>query len=41
MTGRTFGPHVHFEIYPEGITPGDVYKAVNPVSWLKAHHLSP
>jgi murein DD-endopeptidase MepM/ murein hydrolase activator NlpD len=41
MTGRTFGPHVHFEIYPAGITPGDVYKAVNPVPWLKAHHLNP
>ena len=41
MTGRTFGPHVHFEIYPAGITPGDVYRAVNPVPWLKAHNLSP
>jgi murein DD-endopeptidase MepM/ murein hydrolase activator NlpD len=41
MTGRTFGPHVHFEIYPAGITPGDVYRAVNPVSWLKAHGLNP
>ena len=41
MTGRTFGPHVHFEIYPAGITPGDVYKAVNPVAWLKAHKLNP
>lgn len=41
MTGRTFGPHVHFEIYPPGITPGDVYKAVNPVPWLKAHGLNP
>jgi murein DD-endopeptidase MepM/ murein hydrolase activator NlpD len=41
MTGRTFGPHVHFEIYPAGITPGDVYKAVNPVSWLNAHGLTP
>ncbi len=41
MTGRTFGPHVHFEIYPSGITPGDVYRAVNPVPWLKAHHLNP
>ena len=39
MTGRTFGPHVHFEIYPAGITPGDVYRAVNPLSWLKAHRL--
>jgi murein DD-endopeptidase MepM/ murein hydrolase activator NlpD len=41
MTGRTFGPHVHFEIYPAGITPGDVYKAVNPVTWLNAHGLRP
>jgi len=41
MTGRTFGPHVHFEIYPAGITPGDVYKAVNPVPWLNAHGLRP
>ncbi|WP_375423742.1 M23 family metallopeptidase [uncultured Friedmanniella sp.] len=41
MTGRTFGPHVHFEIYPAGITPGDVYKAVNPVPWLNAHGLKP
>jgi len=41
MTGRSFGPHVHFEIYPAGITPGDVYKAVDPVPWLKAHGLNP
>jgi len=41
MTGRTFGPHVHFEIYPAGITPGDLYKAVNPVPWLNAHGLRP
>jgi len=41
MTGRTFGPHVHFEIYPSGITPGDVYKAVNPQSWLGAHGVTP
>lgn len=41
MTGRTFGPHVHFEIYPAGIEPGDVYRAVNPLSWLKAHRLDP
>jgi len=34
MTGRTFGPHVHFEIYPAGATPGDVYNAVNPEPWL-------
>ncbi|GAA1841758.1 peptidoglycan DD-metalloendopeptidase family protein [Microlunatus capsulatus] len=41
MTGRTFGPHVHFEIYPAGITPGDVYKAVNPLTWLNAHGINP
>ncbi len=41
MTGRTFGPHVHFEVYPAGITPGDVYKAENPASWLNARGLKP
>jgi murein DD-endopeptidase MepM/ murein hydrolase activator NlpD len=41
MTGRTFGPHVHFEVYPAGVTPGDVYRAVNPVGWLAAHGLRP
>lgn len=41
MTGRTFGPHVHFEIYPAGVTPGDVYKAVDPVGWLNRHGLRP
>jgi len=39
MTGRTFGPHVHFEVYPAGITPGDLYRAVNPVGWLNARGL--
>lgn len=34
MTGRTFGPHLHFEVYPAGVAPGDVYRAVNPESWL-------
>jgi murein DD-endopeptidase MepM/ murein hydrolase activator NlpD len=41
MTGRTFGPHVHFEIYPPGITPGDVYKAINPEPWLHNLGLRP
>jgi len=41
MTGRTFGPHVHFEIYPSGVTPGDVYRAVNPLSWLNARGVRP
>jgi murein DD-endopeptidase MepM/ murein hydrolase activator NlpD len=41
MTGRTFGAHVHFEVYPAGVKPGDVYSAVNPVPWLHAHGLKP
>jgi murein DD-endopeptidase MepM/ murein hydrolase activator NlpD len=39
LTGRTFGPHVHLEVYPAGVKPGDVYSAVNPVPWLNAHGL--
>jgi murein DD-endopeptidase MepM/ murein hydrolase activator NlpD len=39
MTGRAFGPHVHFEVYPAGVKPGDIYEAVNPVNWLNAHGL--
>jgi murein DD-endopeptidase MepM/ murein hydrolase activator NlpD len=34
-TGRSFGPHLHFELYPAGIKYGDVYRAVNPVPWLR------
>ena len=41
MTGRTFGAHVHFEVYPAGVKPGDVYSAVNPVPWLRAHGVHP
>lgn len=41
MTGRSFGPHVHFEVYPAGVEPGDVYHAVNPVPWLEARGLHP
>jgi murein DD-endopeptidase MepM/ murein hydrolase activator NlpD len=40
MTGRTFGAHVHMEVYPAGVTPGDIYSAVNPVPWLKARGVS-
>jgi murein DD-endopeptidase MepM/ murein hydrolase activator NlpD len=36
QTGRAFGPHLHFELYPAGIKYGDVYRAVNPVPWLRA-----
>jgi murein DD-endopeptidase MepM/ murein hydrolase activator NlpD len=41
MTGRTFGPHLHFEIYPAGASPGDVYTAVNPEPWLRSRGLNP
>lgn len=34
-TGRSFGSHLHFEYYPKGTTPGDVYSAGDPVSWLR------
>ena len=39
MTGRAFGPHTHVELYPAGVTPGDVYSAVNPAPWFGAHGL--
>lgn len=41
MTGRTFGPHLHFEAYPAGVTPGDIYRAVSPATWLSARGLNP
>ena len=41
MTGRTFGPHLHFEAYPAGVSPGDIYRAVSPVTWLNARGLNP
>ena len=30
QTGRAFGAHLHFELYPVGVKYGDVYKAINP-----------
>jgi murein DD-endopeptidase MepM/ murein hydrolase activator NlpD len=41
MTGRTFGPHLHFEIYAAGVTPGDIYRASNPEPWLRGRGLAP
>jgi murein DD-endopeptidase MepM/ murein hydrolase activator NlpD len=35
QTGRAFGAHLHFEIYPRGVSYGDVYSAINPVPWLR------
>ena len=37
QTGRAFGAHLHFELYPAGVKYGDVYKAINPQPWLVAN----
>lgn len=37
QTGRSFGPHLHFELYPAGVKYGDVYRAVDPLPWLQAN----
>lgn len=34
QTGRAFGAHLHFELYPAGVKYGDVYRAIDPQSWL-------
>ncbi len=36
QSGRAFGAHLHFELYPSGVTYGDIYRAVDPVPWLRA-----
>lgn len=41
QSGRAFGPHLHFEVYPNGTTPGDVYTAVDPMPWLHKLGLKP
>lgn len=41
MTGRAFGAHLHFEVYPAGATPGDVYSAIDPAGWLAARGQHP
>ena len=35
MTGRSFGPHLHLELYPAGATPGDIYSSIDPLPWLR------
>ena len=37
QTGRAFGAHLHFELYPLGAEYGDVYKAVDPAPWLASN----
>jgi murein DD-endopeptidase MepM/ murein hydrolase activator NlpD len=37
QTGRAFGAHLHFELYPAGVEYGDVYQAINPQPWLAAN----
>ena len=37
QTGRAFGAHLHFELYPAGVRFGDVYRAINPQPWLSAN----
>ena len=39
-TGRSFGAHLHFEYYPSGVTPGNVYSAANPMSYLRSIGIS-
>ncbi len=34
VTGRSFGPHLHFEYYPPGARPGDVYSTKDPYGWM-------
>lgn len=40
MTGRTFGPHLHWEYYPSASTVGNPYTTANPVAWLAARGVS-
>ncbi|WP_188897512.1 M23 family metallopeptidase [Microlunatus endophyticus] len=37
VTGRSFGPHLHFEAYPKGVQPGAIYRATDPAKWLGQH----
>lgn len=35
-TGNSYGAHLHFEYYPAGTLPGDVYSAADPMAWLRS-----
>ncbi len=37
QTGRAFGAHLHFEYYPPGTQPGNVYSAQDPAAYLLRH----
>lgn len=41
QTGRAFGCHLHFEYYPQGTTPGDVYSTTDPLVFLRSLGLKP
>ncbi|MGD7790061.1 peptidoglycan DD-metalloendopeptidase family protein [Propionibacteriaceae bacterium Y1700] len=36
-TGRSFGPHLHLEYYPNGTTPGDIYAAKDAMAYMRSH----
>ncbi|RMB58387.1 M23 family metallopeptidase [Tessaracoccus antarcticus] len=35
VSGRSFGPHLHMEYYAPGVTPGKVYSASNPITFMR------
>lgn len=41
QSGRAFGPHLHFEVYPPSADIDDVYTAVDPEPWLHKLGLRP
>lgn len=37
VTGRSFGPHLHFEYYPAGATTTSPYTTSDPYRWMLSH----